>query len=139
MGICLNQKYIRKVTLEDFNQKQKEDIDNQNDNKINENNEEGKTSSKDKIQLSPNTNMEENKNIISINDKFISYKIQSRYKSKFFNSSFNTNNKSTKNNANESQNVYNNFKENFDNLIHFTYLSEKKGNNGSTPTNSNIK
>ena len=138
MGICLKQEYISNATLNDFDQKDKEDKDNRNNKERNENNEERKKL-KDKIQLSPNSNMDENKNIIRINDKFISYKIQSRYKSKFFNSSFNTNNKCSKNNINESQNFYNNFNDNFDNLIHFTYFSDKKGNSGSTATNSNIK
>ena len=138
MGICLKQNNIYNATLNDFDQKEKEDKDNRNNKEKNENDEERKKL-KDKIQLSPNSNMDENKNIIRINDKFISYKIQSRYKSKFFISSYNANNKCSKNNANESQNFYNNFNDNFDNLIHFTYLSEKKGNSGSTATNSNIK
>ena len=139
MGICLNQKYISNTTLDDFNRKSKEDNNNKNNKEKNGNNVEGKKLN-DKIQLSPNTNMDEKKNIISINENYISYKIQSRYKSKFFNNSFNTNNKSTKNNANESQNLYNNFNDNCENLIHFTYLSDKKGNHsGSTVTNSNIK
>ena len=140
MGTCLNQKYINNATFDNFSQINKEDNNNKDYKENNVNNGEGKKV-EDKIQLSPKTNMDEKKNIISINDKFISYKIQSRYKSKFFNNkTFNTNNKSTKNNVNESQNFYNNFNDNCDNLIHFTYLSDKKGNHGgSTATNSNIK
>ena len=139
MGICLHQKYINNATLDDFNLKSKEEINNKNNKGKNEDNKEGKIL-KDKILLSPNANINDKKNIISINDKFISYKIQSRYKSKFFNSPNNTNNKSPKINANELQNFYYNSNDNFDNLIHFTYLSDKKGNlGGSTATNSNIK
>ena len=138
MGICLKQKYISNATLKDFDQKEKEDKDNRNNKEKNENDEE-RQKIKDKMQLSLNSNIDERKTIIKINDKFISYKIQSRYKSKFFISSYNTNNKCSKNNVNESQNFYNNFNDNCDNLIHFTYLSDKKGNSGSTATNSNIK
>ena len=136
MGICLHQKYISNTTLDDFNQKSKEDNGNTGNN---ENGKERKKS-KDKIQLSPNTKINEKNNVISINENFISYKIQSRYKSKFFNNSFNSNNKSTKNNANEPKSFYNNYNDNIDNLVHFTYLNDKKGNiGGSTATNSNIK
>ena len=99
MGTCLNQKYINNATFDDFSQINKEDNNNKDYKENNVNNGEGKKV-EDKIQLSPKTNMDEKKNIISINDKFISYKIQSRYKSKFFNNNtFNTNNKSTKNNV----------------------------------------
>ena len=153
MGVCLNHKEIKCFLLFDDeaikDNKIQNSINNNDEDKskysIEKNKEinfENSKNEKDTIKLNSIKNIEEKDKIGSNTEKIINFKIQSKYRAKFFSNSITSLNSTPNKNIFETIKTNNN-NENCEKFIYFTNLNERginAGNAGaSTASNSYIK
>ena len=136
MGVCLNEKCIKgheKINNNTLNINIKEKIENDNNNNIKPDTEENQINfdenelTKKNVQEQNQNNLNQNQNeIIPSKTGVINYKLESRFKTKVFNFSQNGHISSKTMKINNDYSNYDQNKENFEKLIHFTDCTNKK-------------